>query len=275
MGMESSRLKNIIILILVLLNVSLLLSLGGRRSAQRSARRQATEQLVELFAANEVTLDPDLIPRQSPPAGRAMARDVEQDQKVAEALLGQQLTCTEQGSGTYAVYAFNSDQGAAIFRANGSFEAAVTRSVEDVESFCRTFCREFGYQDLTFDLTGGSGTATATQYHNGYPVVGCTVVFSIADSQLSTVKGTHLPDTYTEVPLTEEPLSATTALSAFLSAYQASGGVACAVTDITLCYELQSTTSAPMSLVPVWRISTDIAGSVYYVNCITGTVTHS
>ena len=43
MGMESSRLKNIIILILVLLNLSLLLSLGGRRTAERSARRQVTE----------------------------------------------------------------------------------------------------------------------------------------------------------------------------------------------------------------------------------------
>ena len=61
--MESSRLKNIIILILVLLNLSLLLSLGGRQTSARSARRQSTEQLVELFAANEVTLDPNLIPR--------------------------------------------------------------------------------------------------------------------------------------------------------------------------------------------------------------------
>ena len=275
MGMESSRLKNIIILILVLLNLSLLLSLGGRRTAERSARRQVTEQLVELFAASDVTLDPDLIPQQSPPSGRSMTRDVAQDQKVAESLLGKNLTRTEPGSGTYAVSAFDSGQGAAIFRANGNFEAAITHSAEDAESFCRTFCREFGYQNLIFDLIDGTGTATATQYCDSYPVLNCTVNFSISDGQLATVRGTHLPDSYTEVSLTEEPLSAMAALSAFLSAHQASGGVACTVTDISLGYELQSTASTPMNLVPVWRITTDIANTVYYVNCITGAVTHS
>ena len=273
--MESSRLKNIIILILVLLNLSLLLSLGGRQTAARSARRQSTEQLVELFAANEVTLDPNLIPRKSPPASRTMLRNAEQEQKVAESLLGQRVTRSEQGSGTYAVSTFDSDQGAALFRANGSFEAAVTRSVEDVEAFCRSFCQEFGYRDLTFDLTDGTGTAAAVQYTEGYQVLNCTVTFSISDGRLAAVRGTHLPEDYTETASGEAPLSAAAALSAFLSAHQASGGVACTVTDISLCYELQSTTSAPMALVPVWRITTDIANAIYYVNCITGAVTHS
>ena len=38
------------------------------------------------------------------------------------------------------------------------------------------------------------------------------------------------------------------------------------VTEITSCYELQSTTSAATSLVPAWCISTDTGK--YYVNCI-------
>ena len=43
-----------------------------------------------------------------------------------------------------------------------------------------------------------------------------------------------------------------------------------AVTDLYLCYELQSTTATPMALVPAWCVSTDTAD--YYVNCYTGAV---
>ena len=43
-----------------------------------------------------------------------------------------------------------------------------------------------------------------------------------------------------------------------------------AVTDLYLCYELQSTTATPMALVPAWCIVTDTSN--YYVNCYTGSV---
>lgn len=45
------------------------------------------------------------------------------------------------------------------------------------------------------------------------------------------------------------PLSALDALNAFLGTVQ-SGAVVTAVTDLYLCYELQSTTATPMALVP-------------------------
>lgn len=65
------------------------------------------------------------------------------------------------------------------------------------------------------------------------------------------------------------PLSALDALNAFLGTVQ-SGAVVTAVTDLYLCYELQSTTATPMALVPAWCVSTDTAD--YYVNCYTGAV---
>ena len=49
-----------------------------------------------------------------------------------------------------------------------------------------------------------------------------------------------------------------------------SGAVVTAVTDLYICYELQSTTATPMALVPAWCVSTDTAD--YYVNCYTGAV---
>ena len=47
--MDRYRLKNIIILILVLLNGFLLFSLGQRRTAEQNAFRRTAEQLSALF----------------------------------------------------------------------------------------------------------------------------------------------------------------------------------------------------------------------------------
>ena len=49
-----------------------------------------------------------------------------------------------------------------------------------------------------------------------------------------------------------------------------SGAVVTEVTDLYLCYELQSTTATPMALVPAWCIATDTQN--YYVNSYTGNV---
>ena len=64
-------------------------------------------------------------------------------------------------------------------------------------------------------------------------------------------------------------LSALGALNAFLGTVQ-SGAVVTAVTDLYLCYELQSTIATPMALVPAWCVVTDTAS--YYVNCYAGAV---
>ena len=45
------------------------------------------------------------------------------------------------------------------------------------------------------------------------------------------------------------------------------------VSKVYLCYELQSSTANPMLLTPSWCIVTDTAN--FYVNCLTGAVSHS
>ena len=89
--MQSTRLKNIIILILAFVNVFLLASLFNRFNARREGRERASVQLEELFAANGMDLSPDAVSFQAPPAGGALARDTEQDRQMAALLLGDGL----------------------------------------------------------------------------------------------------------------------------------------------------------------------------------------
>ena len=268
--MEGYRLKNIIISILVLLNGCLLLSLWNWISAEHSAQQQVTEQLVALFAADGVSLDPDIIPSQSPPASLTLTRDDAQERELASYFLGNGLSRSELSGG---VQTYDGSDGAAVFQADGSFEiSAGYLPVEDPEAFCADFCRQFGYQDLTFSLEDGSGSAAAVQYFYGFPVINATVTFSFDAGTLVTVTGTHLPETVQPVSPSSQPLSAAAALNAFLSARRETGAVVRSVLAVDLCYELQSSTAVPMTLTPSWRISTDTV--TYHVDCITGAVTH-
>ena len=269
--MESTRLKNIIILILALLNMFLLGSLLYRIEVSHSSYQRAAEQLVELLAADQVTLDESVISTKTPPAGRALSRSTAQEQALASSFLKGSLAFTDQGGG---IYHYSNQVGAALFRSNGTFDIVGTQISEDVESFCRKFCRENDYKDLAFELDAdGNGTATAVRYYDGYPVFNCTITFTIESDGITRVSGTYLPGTAEETVSQSTPLSAMAALTAFLDMRRESGGVQCTITDMYLCYELQTSAASSMTLTPAWCIVTDT--SVYYVNCYTSVVTHS
>ena len=270
--MESFRLKNIIILILALMNLCLLGLLGVRLTTGYSAQAEARQQMVQLFAAEGVSLDDGIIPGATPPAGLTLSRDPDEDEKLAGFLLGDELVMSDGGGG---VTTYQSENGSAVFRSDGTFDVVIEQSGETADALCRAFCRAFHYEALAFSLDGEDGSASAVQTYDGAPVVNCTVSFTLDSGGLLTVTGTHLPDAYTESAPEEAPLSAAAALDAFLNNHRKSQTAVSKITDVYLCFELQSSASAAMTLVPAWCIVTDISGLNYYVNCITGAVTHS
>ena len=232
------------------------------------ARRTQQQELVALFAADGMTLDPALIPTDTAVSTYALTRDEAAERKAAAFLLGDNLERTTQGGG---IYTCTSQQGAAAFRDTGSFDAAGSLSQENAEAFCRDFCKTFSYDTPIFTLDEtGSGTATAVRLWNGTPVFNAAVTFTIDQGRVLSASGALLPETGAETSSGQKPLSAFAALTAFQQMRHESSSVVSSITEVSLCYELQSTTAAPMALVPSWRIVTDTA--TFYVNCISGTV---
>lgn len=255
-------------MILALLNAFLLTALAIRGNEERVARRTQQQELVALFAADGMTLDPALIPADTTISAYALARDETAERKVAAFLLGENLERTIQGGG---IYTYTSQQGAAAFRDTGSFDAAGTLSQENAEAFCQDFCKTFSYNTPVFTLDeSGRGIATAVRLWNGTPVFNAVVTFTIDQGRVLSASGALLPETGTETSSGQKPLSAFAALTSFQQMRHASSSVVSSITEVSLCYELQSTTAAPMALVPSWRIVTDTA--TFYVNCISGTV---
>lgn len=246
----------------------MLAALAIRGNEERVARRTQQQELVALFAADGMTLDPALIPTDTAVSTYALTRDEAAERKAAAFLLGDNLERTTQGGG---IYTYTSQQGAAAFRDTGSFDAAGSLSQENAEAFCRDFCKAFSYDTPIFTLDEtGSGTATAVRLWNGTPVFNAAVTFTIDQGRVLSASGALLPETGAETSSGQKPLSAFAALTAFQQMRHGSSSVVSSITEVSLCYELQSTTAAPMALVPSWRIVTDTA--TFYVNCISGTV---
>ena len=253
---------------LALLNAFLLLSLSTREGNARTARRTAQQELVTLFASDGMTLDPALIPEETPISAYALARDEALEQKAASFLLGDEPARTEQGGG---LSAYRSAAGTAVFRDTGSFDVVLTRPHADAASLCADFCRKFSYSDPEWTLDGnGSGTASAHRVWEGAPVFNGTVTFTVERGTVTVVSGTLVPGNGMAAESEQEPLSAFAALTAFQQMRHASSSVVSTITEIRLCYELQSTAASPILLVPAWQIVTDTAS--FYVNCISGAV---
>lgn len=264
--MDRARLKTIIILILALVNLFLLGAIGWRASEERSARERTLLELTERFAGDQITLTARL-PERLPPAGQTLVRSAEREDALAEALLGD---CTPEDLGG-GIYRYSSAAGQGMFRSSGSFEITGTLGSGDAEEFCRELCKAFGYQDFSLALEDSTGEGSALYYHDSLPVVNAAITFRISDGVLTAVRGTLLP----QLSAGEETssMTAVTALTRFLEDCRATGEVVSAVTDIALCYELQSTASSPMTLSPAWRITADTGD--FFVNCATGKVTHN
>ena len=265
--MERYRLKNIIILILVLVNVSLLSSLVYRKSEELGMLRRTEEELVALFAASDVTLERSAISWETPPAGVAMSRSTDREGEFARSLLGEDCRETSQGG----ISSYRSAAGSLQFRSGGSFDAVFAQSPEDAQNFCRDLCRSFSFEDPVFTLDeSGTGTAVAVYQYEKRPVYNCTMTFLLTEGRLSAVSGTLLPAEGT-LNAEEDLLSCAAALTAFQQMRREEGTVCSSILSTYLCYEHKSTPSYPMSLGSAWCIVTDIAS--YYVNCSTGAIT--
>ena len=265
--MDRYILKNIIIIILVLVNGFLLGSLLSHQRAQRSAQDEAESHITELFAADGIALANGAISHQSPPAALTLTRDTTLQQKVAAFFLGQNLVQEDQ-SGTAS---FVSNKGVARFRSGGTFEIEGKLALSDGEKLCEKFCKTFSFEPPVFALDEtGTGSAVSVCSYEDLPVFNCTVTFTLNKGILTRVSGTLLPAGSAAAQESQKPLSAMAALTEFQKARRENDAVVSAVTDMQLCYELQSSSTAVLSLTPCWQISTDTL--VYYVNCSTGAV---
>ena len=266
--MKTSRLKNIVIVILLLVNAFLLFLLLSRRADEHGASERRAEQLCTLFENSGIAFDRALLPDEEMPSALSSERNAAKEMDFASALLGK-AESSDSGGG---VSRFTGEYGSCSIRSGGTIDALVSRPVDDPESFCSHLFKTFGYTTLSSHLSDGTGSVAGVRSVDGQLIFNAVLTLTFSKNSLTGVSGTFLSDlsSLSEGHRTDS-IDAVDALVYFLDYCSVSGVVCTEVRGIDAGYLLPSSSSVPLHLQSVWRISTDV--SSYYVNCESGEIT--
>lgn len=273
--MESSKLKNLVILILVITNLllGLLMVVQGVTSRQRQA--QLLLDAVALLEDRGIAVNTSGIPQGDFPPVMTLEQDSDWEQKMFSALLGEDLTATQRGLVSY----YESGLGRAEVREDGSFTVQFSTSADggaayptgdlDKRAHGLDLLRRMGFEAMV--TAEDDQTVKAVQLWNGTPVFSCPVTLTYDGDCLAELSGVRLMGVPTADPAQSETLSTATLLLRFRSGIIDSGDACSAILEVTQGYVLSSGPSGASRLTPVLRLETDT--NPYLVDALTGAVT--
>ncbi len=272
--MEWSKLKNVILLMLLCVNAILLLLVGsqaGQDSRYQAETRQAARAVLEQggisFALDEIPDDLTL-------PVTTVTRDRSGEAGIAAALLGE---VTPEGESEVRPR-YTGPGGTAEFSMNGSFIITFTpgtwtleegQAYEDASQACLD---AMGFTGALSDLSrnGDETVLTYCQSWEGAPLFSCSVRLHWQGSDLIQVEGQRLDGT--AAPASGKTLLSTpTILVRFLAGINEGGYVCSRIDAMDSGYLFTGNTTRQVQLTPVWRFVTDTG--TYYVNAVSGEFT--
>lgn len=269
--METSKLKNIFILILLGLNIFLVILCFLDRDASAQADEAALQAVEEILSANGIALDRGVdLTIQAPPV-YTVRRNMELEKDKLSKLLGQ--TSADDLGGNIIYYGSASGQASA--RGTGELDVLLTSgSVSRGREPVKTAEKVLGKlgMDAVTEYASVSGSAGSTTVSIPYAYEGFTVYNSRMDltfgaSELLMITGTRLFDEETSAD-SQQACDSYSALMYFLASVRDTGYVCSELRDMDVGYFMSVTVSGECTLTPVWRFDTD-TGSIY-INSLTG-----
>ena len=275
--MPVSKLKNLALLVLLLANLALLALLVPGKVAQQREDNALRQSLSDLYAQQQVTLDPALVPDTVTLYALELAESTDANLRAASALLGETILIQDDSTRYLSLY--EGSTGTCSIGRSGSFEARLSGlpEVKDLTRSARRTLQDMGFQlhSLTepVRLRAGVFSLTATQAVLGVPVFSDGLTLTYANNSLTLLEGTFYTGSGSLTRVSDSVcLSAADALVAFLSARYNLGWVGSAVTTMEQGYlRSETAAAAAVHLTPVWRLETD-TGS-FYINGLSGEVT--
>ena len=272
--MEWYRLKNIIILILLVLNGFLLVLAAARWREAAQYDRTTLEHTVDALANRGIEVDPDGLSDPAAMPSLSLERNLEAEQRLARALLDEAVEAGNRGGG---LYLYRGALGEVSIRAGGELSAALADDpvwdAASPEDHAAALLKKMGVsaQPLGSSTQESRRSVRFRQLWNKVPVFSCEVEFVYENGRLRIVQGTLL----TAAQGTEEAgdiLSLPTALMRFLDGVTATGDVCSSIRSMEAGYRIVSQPlSGGVRLAAVWLVSSDTAD--YYLDGATGALT--
>lgn len=269
--MDSLKVKNFIILVLLIVNVVLLAVVISDRLRGDELWDQSVEGAVALLEENgiAVSADADLSTRSL--NQRGVARSPEFEREAVDEVLGG-MTTEDRGGG---IIYYGGAYGEAIFRGTGGFDIQFSASgapeAEDMERTALKFAEKLGISLLEGSCkTTASESSTILEFtcaSDGARIINCTVEFRFMLGRLYSVSGTRPLDLVTSETQTSV-IDVPTALMRFLELTREKGHICSELRGLELCYAFSASASGEGSLTPTWLVVTDTGE--FYINAITG-----
>ena len=266
--MESSKIKNILIAILLFVNLGLLGLIWNDHQQSRENTRQAMESLERVFANRGISMEQVDLPENSALMTYGMSRDLDREQKLVEQVLG---TVTVEDQGGNIMYYYG-EKGQASFRGTGDFEilfsdGAVTGE-EDPAATAKKMLRKMGIQAkiATSGQEKDSDTVTATAIYGDSPVMNSQIRFHFAGNELLKIEGQRILDTV-QTETDTKALDAATLMTRFLGVLDRSDSVCSEIRSVRNVW-LYLPDATGGRLQPVCEIQTN--GKSFYLNVSTG-----
>ncbi len=271
--MEWRKVKNIIILLLLLVNGFLLALVWARKSEADSYDRTALTQAIDALSGRGIQVDRSALTAAEGLSPVEVERDVAGEQALAAALLGEAAAGDNRGGG---LYLYETDAGEVSLRPGGELSARLNDDprwqTDDPAAHAALLLKEIGVEGTqrgAVQLEDGGTAVTFVQTWEGTPLFSCAVTFTYREGRLRTVEGALLAS----IPSAKESgtvLTLPTALMRFLDGVQERGDVCSALRSMEAGYRSGQTASGVTRLTPCWHIVTNTAE--YYLDASAGTL---
>ena len=272
--MEWSKMKNIILLILLCTNAALLAIVLNQSFQERQARQQARADAILFLQQGGIQVEDGAVPQSTDDLVLQRAeRDQSGEKRLAAALLGETASVQDRGGG---VYLYRSAAGSVQFHSDGSFQAALEPSAfplgdQTPEEHARQLMSQLGFtaQVLAAEDVGGVQVVQLQQLWQGVPVFNLQATLNYTDQGLTAIaSGRRLFGTPEEE--SAAVLTPASALVRFSTGLNALGDVCSRIDSIVPGYTCSVSLTEGMVLTPVWYITTDTGG--YQLDLVTGSL---
>lgn len=270
--MEGTKIKNIVIIILLLLNGFLLVPVGGRRAQNADSRDAALNSAVEILRNSGVILADDAIPGEPSLPVLQAVRDLTLEREQAVRLLGSGVSVQARGG---EIYRYESELGWLQSHSTGEFLAEFAPDVFPAgEDAVKQGMRLLAALDFEAELREQSEERLVFEQRiNGIRVPGCQAVLVCRDGAIVAIEdGRRVPGTL-QGGTQQAVVSAATALMRLYNGLNELGDIYNQIQTIEPAYRLSVNLSEPARLTPIWHVTTDTG--VYQMEIRSGQVSRA
>lgn len=268
--MPWTKLKNVILLILVLTNLFLLGLVVSQSLQNRRQDSQTREHTILFLSERGVEVDEENIPQSIDLLPQTAERDLEKEQQTAAVLLKGEVEQKARGG---EIYRYSNQQGWVQFHGDGSFSAQLEPGVypaEEKEEGCIAALEAVGFEGTLLEETEEGLIFQETW--NGVALFGQQVSVFCAEGSVSTISGQRLMGEPKE-DQTRKTITVSTALVRFLNGVSTLGDVCNRIDRVEEGYLCTASLTGAMTLTPAWQVTTDTG--TYQLDTVTGTVRRS